>query len=371
MLSRKEFLAIVASMVASNLLPSNAFANDDELTVLSPENAQAIADNLLSCTKPDFTCIPSEPIKFYDTSGKAQGYIVDFYRADTPYGYVVIDSQTTGLISSYSFSKNRVGPATQLRASRNAHLNQSEMHVIMLNPLEFGLVGNDGVMRLNTNRTISLNNIPQPSSIPSSWGDVMVGMGEVYSNYTILKENYSGEVRGISEATVEASTGRYACAVTALMLASELHGISSIYSNPNDYLKLWELTETKPLPESAQTKPGIILGSTTNSKCGPGYSRFTKSKGITTSSYYVSNALYSTFQSHVDSKGCSLIHGRLENGGNIGHVMTVQGYATIRQNQTGNTNQMLVVADGWYMEPVCLNVKAQYYSYIDATLLYR
>lgn len=64
-------------------------------------------------------------------------------------------------------------------------------------------------------------------------------------------------------------------------------------------------------------------------------------------------------------------HGKLEGEGNIGHVMTVRGYATIRQNQTGNTNQMLVVADGWNMQPVCLNIKAQYYSYVDATLLYR
>ena len=45
--------------------------------------------------------VANNPRKFYDTTGQAIGYIVNYNLENKPYGYVVFDTTCESLISEY------------------------------------------------------------------------------------------------------------------------------------------------------------------------------------------------------------------------------------------------------------------------------
>lgn len=374
MMDRRTFLTLVASTALAANRPKRLFADESEGSVeFTPEMAIGIASTFAHevLAEPSVEAYRATP--FFDLDQIGRGYIVDYIKDNTPYGYIVFDSTVEGFISSFCCHQNSRSPFLKLAGTELATNELDPPIIYRLSPLEFATPTDQGTLKLNTGGSIKIpSNLPAlSSSNPTQWSQVLVPYSSTLSSYTIRSAKYVGEVYGISESDVESLTGHYACAVTALMLLSEFHGLGSLYDNPSDYMKLWNYTSTSALPSEKQTVSGVTLGSTGNKNCGPGYAKYAKEKGATATYYFVTNALFSTFKAHADSNRYSLFHGKLSAGNASAHTMTVQGYATITQNSSGNTNQMLIVADGWNMEPMFLNINSSYYSYTHATLLYK
>ena len=65
----------------------------------------------------------ANPIKLYESTGKAIGYIVNYYYNSTPYGYVIFDTTGSSLISEYSFGPNAKVHMILLHLRPKAHIH--------------------------------------------------------------------------------------------------------------------------------------------------------------------------------------------------------------------------------------------------------
>lgn len=172
---------------------------------------------------------------------------------------------------------------------------------------------------------------------------------DIYENYQIISMNTIPEFIGFEEGSeIEAMTGHYACAVTAMYTCATYYGTVSYSNMKADYMKLWNLSETF---IDKTTSSGIILGLTPNAKQGPALVSFCSSKGKKIGYRYILSPSYSFFTTCIDRGDIAIfnagIYDPTKPDNRSGHAMTVEGYATTLKYNSGERMNALLIYDGW------------------------
>ena len=122
---------------------------------------------------------------------------------------------------------------------------------------------------------------------------------------------------------------------------------------------MWNLSATT----QSSTSNGIIYGGTNQSNTGNGLVAFCATKGITVSHTFRNSPSFSFFTNCINSGNIAIFHGGINtSSGRSGHAMAVQGYSTLKKNNTSTTIQTLMVFDGWNEYVRYLNFN---YGYTD------
>ena len=118
-IDRRTFIRLVAGSAACSFVGGAVTAGaeelDDNFTPFSPELAAEMASAFFEGAGGLSSCVCSEPIPLFDSSGQLQGYEVtatDY--SDCPLGYVVFDVRCPGIVSRFSFAEGKPGPYEQI-----------------------------------------------------------------------------------------------------------------------------------------------------------------------------------------------------------------------------------------------------------------
>jgi len=294
-MDRRTFIRLVAGSAACSFVggavPAGAEELDDNFTPFSPELAAEMASAFFEGAGGLSSCVCSEPIPLFDSSGQLQGYEVtatDY--SDCPLGYVVFDVRCPGIVSRFSFAEGKPGPYEQI-------------------------VGNDvSAYSLATD---------QPMLVSSSPLDF--------------------------QAESVDALGRYACAVTALYSIASTMLNAWLINRRNDigcYNTIWEYTNAT----VDHVKDGVTYGSTQHQDVGPGFQRFCAERGVSILPVRVVSPSLQKFKNQVDALRQSVVMLAINEGTasapkRAGHAMAVSGYGRITRGLT--SLNCIVVHDGW------------------------
>ena len=221
----------------------------------------------------------------------------------------------------------------------------------MINPFEFGVQSLDGSITTNCGRTIPAVSIEgRPvvlSNKPSSWNDVVIYATQM-QDYTVSGFRSISQFMSYDESEIKRLTAHYACMVTAFSNVAELYGIANLYSDPSQYMQIWNYTNTHALSDEEQTVPGVVLGGTPNL-----IARTVSSPAIV------------NIQNEINSNRPNVLHASLYNGS--AHSVTAEAYATLTGKKTGETRQMIGIADGWNSSLSFLKYDQSYYAWTYGT----
>lgn len=365
----KRIISLVLTLifVASLGMTSKAAdVKDDGKILVTEQIAIDMAERFAKGAKPELDLSAGDPVKFYDTSGQAIGYIVSYYLNSEKYGYVIFDTTDESLISEYSFAKNAKAPNEIIKDTQKTLRNYTDNRLFRIAPFTYGYKVTDGnfINNYGEIQAIDVQNISdnktRNADKPGHWEDIMLDIADVYQNYQHVSGNTISEFVSFTEEEIEQKTGRYACAVSALTACAGCYNILNWGNIKSDYLSLWSLTGTT----TSSTSGSIIYGSTEDSKIGPGFQKFAKNKGKTITYSSANNPSYSFFTNTIDRGDVGIFAARLKlNDGSLsGHAMAVQGYAKIRKLSNGSTINTLMIYDGWYLDGRFLNINYAYYN---------
>ena len=111
-------------------------------------------------------------------------------------------------------------------------------------------------------------------------------------------------------------------------------------------MDIWDSTGTTVSSESG----GITYGSTTIGNIGPGFVDFCAGKNVSVTQNTDYSPNYNFFTNCIDRGDIAVVHCGIissDTGERAGHSMAVEGYATLRAYNSGNTVHTLMVFDGW------------------------
>lgn len=144
-----------------------------------------MAENFAKGAYTELSLSAANPIKLYESTGKAIGYIVNYYYNSTPYGYVIFDTTGSSLISEYSFDPNAKSPYDIIASSTQSTYSLNNAPLIKTAPFTYGLVDeSNGTLTNNYGETESINpstySINSDGKDPSSWSDVFLEIQTIY-----------------------------------------------------------------------------------------------------------------------------------------------------------------------------------------------
>ena len=87
-------LVLVAILIFNSCFISKAEepSGEENTIIMTDDLALSLAQNFAKSTNNiDLTAL--NPVKFYDSTGQAIGYIVEYYQNNIPHGYVIFDSR--------------------------------------------------------------------------------------------------------------------------------------------------------------------------------------------------------------------------------------------------------------------------------------
>ena len=381
--SRKNFLRICSGVFAGGILsPFDAAADDagNGYITFTEDVALSIAQGFADSAYPDSHVTAMGPIPIQNHQGALIGYSVSYIdRSGRPNGYIILNTECEGLIDRYIVKPGVMDIASALlnrKQTTRQYSDDCNAVLVALDSFDFGLIDldaqmlytRDDVCELNSSGSLSI------SLLNDSWSDTMISYDDAfYTNYSILTEQYAGEIICVSEAAVESAIQKYACAVHALYcIASSIPNanrtgylISNPYGEWDEYERLWRYTSTT----VSKIEGGITFGSTTTGNVGPAFSQYCKYKGVTAGYTYKDNPVFSDFMNNVDSNQFSIVHASIDTDeGEVGHAMAVFGYSKIQRVGSNVATLCLAVFDGWN-DVVMLNYSFPRYNYLSATLL--
>lgn len=374
-MKRKRLVALFLTLVLFTCFSIQTVASDSTTIKFTAEKAIEMAERFAASIHPEKCLEALNAVKFYDESGQAIGYIVDYYNDKGPAGYIIFDSTHTSLISEYSFDEKSKNPYEAIVDSCNisevSTLGLEETKIYKLSPFTYAMVSSDGNEYINNygERIIVDNettNYETYNSSPSTWDDIFLEIDVVYEDYTMVTSNHLPEFIAVSQETIMEETNHYACAVTALYACAMYYGIYDYYDMYGDYIDLWEMTSTTTI----EIRDGVVLGTTTNSNVGPGFIDYAASRGLSSISYRLNLfSTYSFFTNCIDDQDMAVALSSIyvNHDGEVvseGHSMAVEGYATIRGNTSGNTIRTLMVFDGWTEGVRFLNYDFENWNYL-------
>lgn len=371
MLSRRRFLQLVASsIVALAARPKEVFAStgniDGEQIQFTSEIAQELADKYIKGLL-GYSYTPSDPIPFVDVDGFPLGYIVPVVTSNRAAGYLVLDASDDEILTGYRFGDGLVSPMDR-GGDLGVESYSFNNPVVMINPFEFGVQSLDGSITTNCGRTIPAVSIEgRPvvlSNKPSSWNDVVIYATQM-QDYTVSGFRSISQFMSYDESEIKRLTAHYACMVTAFSNVAELYGIANLYSDPSQYMQIWSYTNTHALSDEEQTVPGVVLGGTPISTCATGFTNYCASRGSTLIARTVSSPAIASIQNEINSNRPNVLHASLYNGS--AHSVTAEAYATLTGKKTGETRQMIGIADGWNSSLSFLKYDQSYYAWTYGT----
>ena len=351
MSKKKRFVCVIAvlALVLCSFTPIEVSASEEE-----PENggkiqltenlAIEIAEGFAQGVDGGNNIEAVNPTKFYNLEGQAIGYIIDYLKDSSPYGYVILDSTNEDLICEYSFGNQSISP-DKVAEEKNpvttrSSVSQDENKVYRIDPFTYG-VETGGTIVTNSEENYPL---PQTRSIPTDdWNDIFIL--NYYANYEIIETNYHTTFYSLSEQMVESLTGHYACAVSAMAICADYYGLLDYPNFSEEYLKLWNYSNTTTLPTSTSE---VTYGSTYSHNAISAFKKFCSEKGryFNADTYIVD--LYGGFKGCIDSGNVGLISCHIYvNGEDSGHMMAVQGYSTIKPKNASYQIRSIRVAGGW------------------------
>ena len=348
----KRFASLLTIFILTimSIVPVHASENTSVVNV-TDDLAIQMAERFAKGIGENSNIVANNPRKFYDTTGQAIGYIVNYNLENKPYGYVVFDTTCESLISEYSFGNNSANPYEVIYQSEanvfSEKANTSEIYKIA--PFEYGIVDNLGKIRTNYGETLektvlSLNE--SRGKDPATWDEVLLDIDEVYENYTLVSTNHLQEFISFNEPYIESVTGHYACAVSALLACGAYYNAVDYTDIAGDYMDIWDSTGTTVSSESG----GITYGSTTIGNIGPGFVDFCAGKNVSVTQNTDYSPNYNFFTNCIDRGDIAVVHCGIissDTGERAGHSMAAEGYATLRAYNSGNTVHTLLVFDGW------------------------
>lgn len=371
MLSRRRFLQLVASsIVALTVHPKEVFASeggfDGEQIQFTPEIAQELAEKYINGLL-DSSYAPSDPIPFESVDGSPLGFIVPVVSSNGPSGYLILDASDDEILTGYRFDDGLTSPL-----DRGIGLGVESYSVndpiVMIDPFEFGLRSTDGSIATNCGRTISATSAEgRPvvlSNKPSSWNDVVIYATQM-QDYSVTGFHSIPQFMSYDESDIERLTGHYACMVTAFSNVAELYGIANLYSDPSQYMQIWNYTDTHALPDEEQTVPGVVLGGTPVPTCATGFTNYCASRGSSLIARNVSSPSITSIQNEINFNRPCVVHACLYS--KSAHSVTAEAYATLTGKKTGESRQMIGIADGWDSSLSFLKYDQSYYAWTHGT----
>ncbi len=344
-------IAVLLFAIATvSLFPIAALA--EEKTELTPELAEEIAQDFRVSMNGEEGILTAEPIKVFDNSCQAIGYIVEYRSsAGDPEGYVILDNSDKSLFSEWSFDEGVRSPISSSFDGVVAYSASGESPlVIKTAPFSYVASVPERAIALDESGgdVSSEYGIPEGcSSTPdsSNWNAIFIdGFSSSYTMNTF--KNAIDEFICFSESEAESKTGKYGCAVTA-MLNCAPHYVGSFNWNnwAAEYNSLWSLSNTV----VDHTSGGITYGSTPNDKIGSGFAAYCANKGSTVRYSNSANPTWDFFKTAADRGDLSIFCAGINiNGSRSGHAMAVEGYSILRPSSgTGENIYTLFVADGW------------------------
>lgn len=351
----KRFISFFAVLILAIMpvLPVYASENKEDGCVVEVTDDLAIqmAERFAMGIGENKNIVANNPKKFYNVDGQAIGYIVNYNLEDKPYGYVVFDTTHKSLISEYSFGNNSKNPYEIICQKENYAFSKKESatEIYKIAPFVYGIIDTSGNIRTNYGETLetavlSLNE--SRGKDPTTWDEVLLDIAEIYENYTLITTNYLQEFISFNEPYIESETGHYACAVSALLACGAYYNAVDYTDIAGDYMDIWNSTKTA----VSSVSGGITYGATTIGNIGPGFVSFCSGKNISVTRNTNYSPNYKYFTNCIDRGDIAVVNCGIiksNTGKRSGHAMTVEGYATLRAYNSGNTVHTLMVFDGW------------------------
>lgn len=354
-----RYISILLCLVL--IFAQNAFAETENaedangsVVKLTETLAITVADDFANaCTETDLKAV--NPIKFYDETGRATGYILSYLRADKTAGYIVLDKDFEGLVAEYSFdekTKNPYEAIIQNNPVSQRKVNNNEFSLYRTAPFTYCIIDeesqkiydNYGNNYESDKVAKTKSSALQRSQNQSHWNDIFVNISD---GYNLMNSNHLSSFSSVSERDVERTTQHYACAVSAMINCAEQYGIYSWGDSlRRNYMRLWELSGTS----EDSNNNGITYGATPQESTGPAFVNFCGENGVYISQALYNNASYDTFVQCINSGNPAIlsvgIYDADDGGAASGHAMAVEGYAILGGGYGGYVNA-LMVADGW------------------------
>ena len=378
----KRLLAyVIVCLAACTALSVPAFANESDSAdnsnkiLFTEELAMKEAGSFCKSMEPDVALSATYPVKLYNTSNQAIGYIINYVNNnEDPHGYVIFDNTHESLIAEYSFENGSKSPydtaLARIPSNSPSTLSQSKTKAVKTSSFVYAALdtqtgyainsfGDDSTTELSTFDAYST-----PST--SSWDDIFImALGSGSSEYTIVTQTNINQFISIDESWVERASGRYACSVSAMLNAAAYYLEESFnWGNiGTEYLTLWDLSDTF---VDYVGSNGITYGLANSGKLGSSLQSYCAAKGVSLSYSESNSPSYSQFvntigRGDVAIFSCGIIRSDL--GKRVGHSMTVEGCATLKRGTISDNIYTLLVSDGWYGNGRYLNF--YYTAYTD------
>lgn len=360
-ISRRNLIKTAAAVLAMGAIPRVAFASDDEsLVQFSPDVAIDFAEQFVDAAAPDKAIsVSTNPIPMFSAAGELRGYLLSFTSMGDPSGYLLLDTMSEGLVSQFSLSEGARDPYSLLTSKipNNTLLLDDAPALVIYDPFVIGaadriggsVVTNDGMKSLGNGLIDTLNS---NSSGSDTWWDVWIKSSSLNSSYSVVSEDYCGDLMPVPESAPESAIKRYACGVHALYIIggsittddNSSFVIPELWDNWEEYNRLWRYTNTY----TDKYENGIEYGMTNDSAIGSGFQQYCKYRNKTLSYNHISNAAYSSFVSYTN-KGRPFVVGAgiSTKKGESGHFMAGNGYAQLRRRSDGTTLHCLSIYNGW------------------------
>ncbi|WP_130812697.1 hypothetical protein [Olsenella sp. Marseille-P4559] len=366
LLIRLTCIAMTVIATLAFVCPAFAEGANDGKILLTRELALEIAQNFADSLDDTGTIKAASATQLYDESGQAIGCIVDYVSAEdnSPHGYLVLDNIDESLVEEYSLDSNVISPYAAAKSAADVRGvarmpgaspsdgQDDDLVAVRTSPYTYAVVVSGTSRGISSTGSIMRVSPTASSKKPSTWDEIFID--ETYSgNYQILSDNHFGEqFFSFGEGEIENETGRYACAVTAMTNVAASYLKMDFYNQSlsQTYITLWALSDTKVDHTGKNLSSGreITYGSTNNSEIGPALTSFLGTMHCPVSYKHELSPSFSDFTSITDSQNASIVSlGINTDNGREGHSMAVFGYQTIKGKDTGDTTQVLIVADGW------------------------
>lgn len=363
-LSRRNFIKVaLAAGATAAIAPRLAFGESRSLIKFTPEIAIEYAEEFAKALNGAGNLTAGRSELLFGADGAPLGYVVEYVDGGIPHGFIVFDSSQDSLIAQFSFEESVVGPGTAVRnsiARKKGELIAEEDAVLYkVAPFTYG-IGTHGSTEVDL-CTGGVCSLPQEviarSVDPSTWNDIFIPVFDNLSNYSFGDSGSIPYFIAYAEEDVKRATGRYACAVSAMLCAVEYYG-QSAPDVVSEYLDLWSRSKTSTIGFDGS---GHILGSTQNSNIGPALTANLSAKGISVSYSAVESPGLSVFSRCINRGdmgifSCGIVTPSAGGLSEEGHAMAVEGYAVILDKGANRTFETLMVADGWYYGVAYVNL---------------
>lgn len=381
-MNRREFIAFLASVIAAAGMPRVALADDgddgahvvadDGVVSVSKSVAMEMGESFFNGIMPDTGVSIVDPVPYFDTDGKAVGFIVHALRRGQSYGYVVFDSREPFGIAEFSCGADAAQSPWECISSATAFSLDAESgsKLYQLDQLTYG--------SFDANTGEGVNNYGQAekagtygispgmstcSSTPTEWenSNVMLDAAVVYRNYNVSAANSVSGYSTFAESVVEEATHHYACSVSAMLTVCSYYvqtgGLSGL---KEDHLYLWDKSGTS----TYKTSGGVQYGETAGSKIAGAVASYCAKKDKTVKGSQTPLDNWSRYRSCTDSGNVSIFDAELAGNSSSAHSMAVLGYmSVVNKSDALDYMNTLMVFDGWHSGIRILNHNTGHYSW--------